>query len=393
MTEPRSYPFGDQTSLEPHEIYRRLRAEEPVSRVKLRYGEPAWLITRYADVRTVLADPRFSRAEALRHDPPRTSEWTETAGIQTLDAPQHTRLRRLIVRAFTTHRVERLRPIVERIAGELVDTMIAGGAPADFIARAAEPLSIRSVCALLGVPDADEEIIRAASDAIESTSSQTPEQAGRAIAALREYVLATVRHRRAIPGDDLISALASQTRGEDRLTEDELLTLVFGLLVAGFETTSTQLGNVLLVVLRNPDLAAGLRADPGRIPAAVDELNRYIPLVGAGVFPRYATEDVEIAGVTIRAGEAVVCDTNSANRDETAFAEPDRIDPARDPAHLAFGYGAHRCLGAPLGRLEIITMLGRMLGRLPELRLADGSAVAWKPGTVVRGPRELWLRW
>lgn len=396
VTTARSYPFHapDRLNLDP--LYARLRREEPVSRVRLPYGEPAWLATRYADVRTVLGDPRFSRAASVGRDEPRISPRQQDAGILAMDPPEHTRLRRLVARAFTARRVEQLRPRVTGIADELLDGMLAAGAPADFVAHVATPLPVRVICELLGVPFGDQDRFRTWSEAIVSTTSLSPEQIGQHIDSLQAYMGELIAERRREPADDLLSAMVrARDDNADRLSEEEVVQLAAGLLAAGHETTVTQLPNFVYVLLNNPDVWDRLRADPTLVPSAVEELMRYIPLGVASSFARYATEDVEIGGVLVRAGEPVIGSISSANRDESVFAEPDRLDPARQVnPHLGFGHGVHHCIGAQLARMELQVTLHALLDRTPGLRIAVAeSELTWKSGLLVRGLNMLPVTW
>ncbi|MBP2335801.1 cytochrome P450 [Saccharothrix coeruleofusca] len=395
--EPRPYPFTPPDRLEPDPQLSTLRARQPLVRVQLPYGEPAWLATRYEDVRTVLGDPRFSRAAAAGRDQPRLRPHpTPPDNILSLDPPDHTRLRRLVAKAFTTRRVERLRPRVQRIADELVDSMLTQGPPADLVEDFALPLPITVICELLGVPLHDRADFRTWSDAVLSTTKFTPEQIRDNVGKLRGYVRDLIAQRRRTATDDLLSGLVAARDDEDRLSEDEMLSLAETLLVAGHETTASQIPNFVYVLLTHPDQLERLRADPGLVPLAVEELMRYVPLgVGASI-PRYALEDVELSGVLVRAGEPVLASLNSANRDESAYTDPDRLDLTRQQAsHVGFGHGAHHCLGAPLARVELQIALRVLLRRLPGLRFAEDpdACVEWKQGLSLSGPTRMSITW
>ncbi|MEV5538630.1 cytochrome P450 [Saccharopolyspora shandongensis] len=394
-TEPRTYPFSaaDKLNLDP--IYAHLRKQEPLTRIQLPYGETAWLATRYEDTKIVLGDPRFSRAAALGHDEPRLRPNNPQGGLLSMDPPDHTRLRKLVAKAFTARRVEQLRPRTQEIADGLVDRMIEQGEPVDLVEEFALPLPITVICELLGVPYADRGDFRVWSDAFLSTTKLTPEQVTDYIDKMFGYIAGLIAQRREEPADDLLSALIAARDEQDKLSEDELVRLAAGILVAGHETTATQIPNFVYVLLTHPEQLAGLRADLDVVPQAVEELMRYVPLgVGAG-FPRYATEDVELGGVLVRAGEPVMVSSSAANRDEAVFNDPEQLDlTRREATHLGFGHGPHHCLGAQLARLELQVALRTLLTRLPGLRFATSAEdVEWKTGMLVRGPQRMVLTW
>ncbi|GAA2776446.1 cytochrome P450 [Saccharopolyspora taberi] len=394
-TAPRQYPFSDADRLNLDPFYAELRRQEPVSRVQLPYGEAAWLVTRYEDAKVVLADPRFSRAAVLDRDEPRMSPSVPPPGILSMDPPDHTRLRRLVAKAFTHRRVERLRPRVQEIADGLVDRMIATGAPVDLVEEFALPLPITVICELLGVPYADRADFRRWSDAFLSTTKLTPDEVSDYMARMHAYMAGLVETHRAAPADDLISALIEARDDHDRLSEDEMIRLAMGILVAGHETTASQIPNFAYVLFTHPDQLAALRADLDNVPGAVEELMRFVPLGVGAAFARYALEDVELGDVTVRAGEPVVVNGASANRDESVFDSPEELDLGRaGGGHLGFGHGPHHCLGAQLARLELQVALRTLLERLPGLRFAGGpDDVVWKQGMLVRGPSLLEVTW
>ncbi|MEU6072884.1 cytochrome P450 [Micromonospora sp. NPDC047074] len=394
-TTAHRYPFStpDRLNLDPS--YARLRRDEPLTRIRMPFGEPAWLATRHADVRAVLGDSRFSRAAAVGRDEPRSAERRQEGGILSMDPPEHTRLRRLVAKAFTARRVEELRPRTRQVADELVDGMLAAGPPADLVEHLATPLPIRVICDLLGVPVADQHRFHTWSEAIVSTTSLSPEQAQEYIDNLFAYMGDLIELRRERPTDDLLGAMVRARDADDRLAEDEVVRLAAGLLAAGHETTVTQIPNFLYTLLTNPDEWARLRGRPDLVPVAVEELMRFIPLGASSAFARYALEDVELGGVLVRAGEPVVVSIASANRDETVFAEPDRLDVARQAnPHLGFGHGVHHCVGAQLARMELQVVLETLIARVPGLRLAvPESELTWKSGLLVRGLVAMPVSW
>jgi cytochrome P450 len=396
MTEVRAYPFSDPDRLYLDPLYAELRRQEPVVQVQLPFGETAWLATRYEDVRMVLGDARFSRAASVGRDEPRLTPQPIGGGILSMDPPDHSRLRRLVAKAFTARRVDLLRPDTTEIADELVDAMIAGGSPADLVEQFAAPLPIRVICRLLGVPVSDQEKFRTWSEAIVSTTSLAPEQIVEYLGSLHAYMAGLIAQRRQESTDDLLGALVqARDADNDRLTEQEMVELAAGILAAGHETTVSQIPNFVYVLLTNPEQLALLQSRPDLIPSAVEELMRYVPLGAASSFARYATEDIELGGVRIRAGEPVIASLSSANRDGDVFADPDGLDLTREVnPHIGFGHGVHHCLGAQLARMELQVALGTLLTRLPGLSLAvDDKELDWKPGQLVRGLRSMPVTW
>ncbi|MDN3354757.1 cytochrome P450 [Actinomadura sp. DC4] len=387
---------------EPHGLTfdRRLdeiREAEPVCQVSLPYGEDAWLVTRYEDVRTVLADPRFSRAETVDRDVPRTHEHHAAGGIVDLDPPEHTRVRRVVAKAFTVRRVERLRPRAEATAGGLLDAMIAAGPPADLVRDFAVPFPTTVICELLGVPYEDRGKFVRWTDAFMSTTALTPEQRDTRLGELAHYLGELVAQRRRSPTDDLLGALVVAHDEESRLSEQELIELATVLLAAGHESTSSQIGNFVYTLLAHPDQLALVRDDPSLLSGAVEELLRYIPLMTTETeLPRYATVDVPLEGGTVPAGRAVLPLYSVANRDPRAFPDPARLDVRREmaQAQLGLGHGAHHCVGAQLARMELQVALGSLLARLPGLRLAvPEEELRWKHGMATRGLLGLPVTW
>src|SRR6266511_264996 len=395
-TVARSYPFGPIHGLEIDPMYFWLQEHEPLARVKLPYGEEGWLLTRYDDVRTALGDARFSLAEAAVRDVPRLTPQRYGGILTDQDPPEHTRLRRLVAKAFTARRVEQLRGRAEQITGDLLDEMVKAGPPADLAQALAVPLPGLMICELIGVPYADRDQFRDWVGAWMSVTALTPEQRGEYIAQLAGYVAALAAQRRQTPTDDLLGALVTAQEEGDRLTEDEVVQLTLVILAAGYESTASQIFNFTYALLTHPDQLALLRSRPDLMPGAVEELMRWVPLLAvADVLPRYALADVELSGGTVRAGEPVLLARHAANRDPRRYDDPDRLDITRDAqGELGFGHGAHHCLGAPLARMDIQTALTALLQRFPNLRLAvPESELEWKTGMAVRGPVALPIAW
>ncbi|MEU9153463.1 cytochrome P450 [Streptomyces sp. NPDC048417] len=373
---------------DPYAVYARLREAGPVHRVAGTDGLPAWLVTRYEDVRQALADPRLSLDKAHAKPggyrglalPPALD-----ANLLNMDPPDHTRVRRLVSQAFTPRRIALLRGPVRRTADALLDAIEPLGRT-DLIAGYAAPLPIAVICELLGVAEEDRPDFRSWTDALVIPDAARPERAKEAVKALLAFFARLLAGKRAEPADDLLSAMIAVRDEEDRLSEDELMSLAFLILFAGYENTVHLIGNATLALLRNPSQLAALRADPTRIGPAVEELARYdgpAPLA----IRRFPTEDVAIGGVTVPAGETVLLSLAAAHRDPRRFPEPDRLDIGRDATgHLALGHGIHYCLGAPLARLETEVALAALLERLPGLELdVPADDPHWRPSMRTRG--------
>ncbi|GGZ72688.1 cytochrome P450 [Streptomyces subrutilus] len=389
---PLAYPFNSAEGLQLAEAYEQVRDRPGLLRVQLPYGEPAWLVTRYADARLVLGDRRFSRAEGVRHDEPRQSEGRSDSGILAMDPPDHTRLRSLVARAFTVHQVEKLRPRVRELTAGLLDGLEAAGPPADLVDGFALPLPVAVICRMLGVPEEDRPRFRVWSDAALSTSSLSAAEFAANREELRDYMRTLIQSHRAEPRDDLMTGLIEARDGADRLSELELVDLCVGILVAGHETTASQIPNFVLTLLDHPEQLALLRSRPDLVPNAVEELLRFVPLGSGAGQPRYATEDVEVGGTLVRAGTPVLVATGAANRDALRFGAPGVLDITREGVqHLGFGHGVHHCLGAPLARLELQEAVGALITRFPGLHLVGD--VTWKSQMLVRGPRVMPIGW
>lgn len=376
--------------------FRALLKNRPVVRVELPDGSTAWLVGGYEEVRQTLVDQRFSRALAVAPGRPLQGTEVFAAGsINGLDPPEHTRLRKLVARAFTARRVEALRPRVAIIVNELIDVLLDRPQPADLVTGFSLPLPVQVICEMLGVPAEDVEQFHAWSDIILGDWQGDSDQIMTALAGLYNYFARLIEIKRAQPADDLMTALIAARDHADRLSEEELTTLGCTLLIGGHETTANQINLSLLVLLDHPAELGKLRADPGLIPGAVEELMRYVRL-GGGLPPaRVTTEDVQLGGVTIPAGEAVLPLFATANRDRSVCSDPDRFDISRAPAnHLAFGAGVHYCLGAQLARLELQEAFRGLVGRMPGLRLAiPARELRFTPGMALHSLCELPVRW
>ncbi|CAM5590930.1 cytochrome P450 family protein [Streptomyces chartreusis] len=370
----------------PHDVYRRLRDTAPVHRIAGADGNPAWVVTRYQDVRDALTDPRLSVDKRHAKEgnyqgltlPPALD-----ANLLNMEAPDHTRIRRLVVRAFTARRVERLRAPIRETADRLLDALGPHGTT-DLIASYAAPLPITVICDLLGVPDRHRRDFRVWTDTLVAPDPSRPQDAKAAVVAMLGFFGELLADKREEPADDLLSDLIAVRDEGDRLSEDELMSLAFLILFAGYENTVQLIGNAVLALLRHPEQLDALRADPKRIAAAVEEFHRFEgPALLA--IRRFPTEDMTIGGVPVPAGETVLLSLAAANRDPARFPDPDRLDLSRDTSgHLALGHGVHHCLGAPLARAETEIALTALLERFPELALADGEP-RWRRSLRARG--------
>jgi cytochrome P450 len=375
----------------------RLRESRPVAPVRMPgYGQ-AWFVTRYADVRTVLSDPRLAK-DVHRWPGGGRSRPSEATGVYAhmlhADPPDHTRLRRLVQKAFTPRRAA-LRPWAEEIAAGLLDEMAAArGDVIDLLGAYGRPLPIAVLCELLGIPAADRAWIGLTVAAYDERAEH--QRVERDLAA---YFTELIAAKRAAPGDDLVSALvvahdhAGAHGAASGLTGDELVSTVFLLVMAGFDTTVNLIASGTLALLTHPGEKARLRQDPSLLPAAVEELLRFTNPVNHAN-DRFTTEDVPVGDVVIPAGEWVLPATSSANRDPARFPDPDRLDLGRDTSgHVAFGHGVHHCLGAPLARMEAEVALGALLARYPEISLAvPRQELRWRPVSLMNGLESLPVR-
>ncbi|MHA6621476.1 cytochrome P450 family protein [Pseudonocardia sp. DLS-67] len=384
-------PFTETTGPARHAAFAELASTGPVQKVMLFTGVPAWVVTGYAEVRELLSHPALAKTVGGPHMdamPPELNAAINTHLLST-NPPDHTRLRRLVTAAFTTRRVEALAPRVREITDGLLDDLVtagAGGRPVDLVDGFGFPLPITVITELLGIPPGDRADFRRWSSITVNGPVHPPEVYVGAARSMVGYVRELIAAKRTDPGDDLLSALIAVHEDGDRLSEDELTSMVFLLLVAGHETTVNLIVSGTYALLRHPDQLALLRAEPERLPAAVEELLRYDGPVQVTI-PAVAAAPIEVGGVTIPAGDVVLPALLAANRDPMRFPEPDRLDVTRTAnSHTAFGHGLHHCLGAPLARLEGRIALGALLERFPGLRLADPDGEpARNPGLLMNG--------
>ena len=379
---------------DPYPAFAAARARGPVQ------WDPAlglWLAFGHAESNAVLRDRRLGRIWSDRTPAERFGSFNliHRNAILEMEPPTHTRLRRLISAAFARGHVERLRPWVQQLADSLVDELVersGGHTPVDVLSGMAEELPVAVIAELLGVPAADRPLLRPWSNAIVKMyeygrTRQIEDDAETAAAEFVAYLRELAAERRQAPGEDLLTHLVTVRDADgDRLTEDELVTTCILLLNAGHEATVNVSGNGLLALLEHPDQLARLRADPGLLPTAIEELMRFdSPLQ---LFERTATEDVEIAGVTVERGQKIAALLGSANRDPAVFADADVLDVGRtDNPHISFGAGVHFCIGAPLARVELQASFGALLSRASRLEL--GAPARRRPEFVIRGLQDL----
>jgi cytochrome P450 len=400
-------PLRSTGSLEnPYPVYALLRTVRPVLEVPVPDfdGPGAWLLTRHRDVHLALRDSRFSanrmRAPLIHENLDRLPPFIrQTAqGLRTMlvmDPPDHTRVRKLVNKAFTPKRIAALRGRIEEIVDHQLDQLaeMAKSGPADLIHDLAEPLPAIVIAELLGVPAEDHRQFRQwSSKLIAGLASPKLEDrvaSGAAGQQILAYLSDIIAARRREPRDDLISAMIHAQEESDALSDEELLATSNLLLLAGHETTTNLIGNGVLALLREPDELERLRADPSLLPTAVEELLRFDGPVQATV--RVALEDIEIDDHLIPEGALVLVNLGAANRDPEVFEDPDRLDVGRDPnPHVSFGFATHFCMGAPMARLEAQVAVGALIGRFPKLALAD-DAPEYRPNPILRGLKKLEL--
>ncbi|MFG2329348.1 cytochrome P450 [Streptomyces sp. NPDC048604] len=404
--------FSWEFATDPYPAYAWLREHAPVHRATLPSGVEAWLVTRYGDARQALADQRLSKNPAHHDEPAHAKGKTGIPGerkaelmthLLNIDPPDHTRLRRLVSKAFTPRRVAEFEPRVQELTDRLIDDIVSkhhGGekgavGTADLIHEFAFPLPIYAICDLLGVPREDQDDFRDWAGMMIRHGGGPRGGVARSVKKMRGYLAELIHRKRLDPGDDLISGLIRASDHGEHLTENEAAAMAFILLFAGFETTVNLIGNGVYALLRNPEqrerLQASLAAGETELLATgVEELLRYDGPVELATW-RFATEPLTLGGQDIRPGDPVLVVLAAADRDPERFAEPDILDLSRrDNQHLGYGHGIHYCLGAPLARLEGQIALASLLTRLPDLRLgADPAELRWRGGLIMRGLRTL----
>ncbi|MBZ4323089.1 cytochrome P450 family protein [Streptomyces huiliensis] len=384
MNDPLSSP---EFLRDPYPFYDELRAAGPVRRMATGSGGRAgYLVTGYAEAKAAFTEPGLSKDTARFFAGRSSGRDLHPAVARTMlatDPPDHTRLRRLATKAFTTGAVGRLRPYIRQTAERLLDEFPESG-EADLVAGLAVPLPVTVICQLLGVPEGDRERVRGWSD--ELFAAGQPQRIDAASHAVAGYMADLVEAKRRTPDDGLLSGLVTARDDGDRLDEDELVSLAVLLLIAGHETTTNFIGNAVLALLRHPALLDRVRTEPGLLNGVLEELLRYDSPVGLATF-RFSTRPVTLGGTDIPAGVPVLISPGAANRDPARYPAPERPDPERGAkGHLAFGHGIHRCLGAPLALAEAEIALHALLTRFPGLRLAvPADGLRWRRTRLMRG--------
>ncbi|MFJ9822950.1 cytochrome P450 [Streptomyces sp. NPDC101160] len=396
MTEAVAFPQDRTCPYHPPTAYDPLREERPLSRVTLWDGREVWIVTGHQTARALLADQRLS-TDSTRADFPLPTERATAvrrrrrAALLGWDDPEHNAQRRMLIPSFTLRRAEGLRPRIQAIVDRLLDAMEAAGPTAELVSAFALPVPSIVICELLGVPYEDHEFFEEQSRRLlrGPTAADTEE----ALKQLEDYLGDLIDRKRTEPGEGVLDDLVARQAEDGGPDRQELVQLATILLVAGHETTANMISLGTYTLLRHPSRLAELRADPALVPAAVEELLRFLSI--ADGLLRVAREDVEVEGVVIRAGEGVVFSTSVINRDGSVYADPDTLDwsrPARH--HVAFGFGIHQCLGQNLARMELEIALGTLLRRLPGLRLAaPAEEIPFKPGDTIQGMLRLPVTW
>ncbi|MEU6357229.1 cytochrome P450 [Streptomyces sp. NPDC047072] len=375
---------------------RKLQEEGPLAKVRLWDGTEPWLVTRYAEQRAILGDARVSADTDQPGYPPKAgSDGSEgKLGFIMMDDPEHARLRRMVTAPFAIKKIEAMRPAVQKIVDDLIDGLLAGPNPVDLVEAFALPVPSLVICELLGVPYEDHELFQENTKTM-VRSTATPEERGAATREMAGYLAGQITKRLAEPQDDLLSSIAGRVpTGE--LTHRQATEMALLLLIAGHETTANMVALGTAALLQHPDQLALLREtdDPKLVASAVEELLRYLHITHLGR-RRAVTEDIEIGGQVIKAGEGVIMVNEIGNRDPEVFADPDRLDITRDARrHVAFGFGIHQCLGQPLARMELQVVYSTLYKRIPTLKLACAlEDVKFKNDAFIYGVHELPVAW
>ncbi|MCT9088724.1 cytochrome P450 [Streptomyces sp. ASQP_92] len=389
------FPQDRSCPYQPPTAYQPLRDERPLARVSLYDGRTVWMVTGLAEARALLADPRLSSDRQNEAFPSPTARFAGVARRRTallgVDDPVHATQRRMLIPSFTLKRTASLRPRIQETVDRLLDDMIAQGPPVDLVEAFALPVPSMVICALLGVPYEDHEFFEGQSRRLLRGPESTDIEAARD--ELEGYFVRLIERKKKERGDGLLDELIEQRLNQGALDQRELVDFATILLVAGHETTANMISLGTFTLLQHPEQLAELRSDASLMPAAVEELLRYLSIADGML--RVALEDIEIGGQTIRAGDGVVFSTSVINRDNASYEEPDRIDWHRTSRHhVAFGFGIHQCLGQNLARAEMEIALRSLFDRLPGLRLAVPAAeIPFKPGDTIQGMVELPVAW
>ncbi|MEV8017009.1 cytochrome P450 [Streptomyces sp. NPDC086554] len=395
MTDSIAFPQDRTCPYHPPEAYEPLREERPLSRVTFFDGRSVWAVTGQRTARELLADPRLSSDRENEAFPSPTERFAQVrdraVALLGVDDPVHNAQRRMLIPSFSVKRVAALRPRIQEIVDRLLDAMAEQGPPAELVGAFALPVPSMVICALLGVPYEDHDFFEERSRRL--LRGPGADDVERARDELDAYFNALIDRKRRAPGDGLLDELIQRQLTAGALDRDELLSLARILLVAGHETTANMISLGMFTLLQHPERLAELRAEQALMPAAVEELLRFLS-IAEGML-RVAKEDIDVAGSTIRADDGVVFSTSLINRDTAAYDTPDELDFHRASRHhLAFGFGVHQCLGQNLARAELEIALRGLIERMPDLRLAVPPAeIPFKPGDTIQGMFELPVTW
>ncbi|MFE0191426.1 cytochrome P450 [Streptomyces sp. NPDC059008] len=395
--ELHEYPMRRGCPYHPPTEYTELAEEGPLSQVRLYDGRTAWLVTQHKETREMFADAKLFSSD---HDNPafpilaeREKNFPEfTQELFGLDGEPHKSRRRMLLPRFTAKQVERLRPMIQQVADELIDELLRHGGPVDLVSVLGRPLPSRVICKMLGISYEEHELFEVHAQGImQAPDLEKAVEAGRE---LLDYLVKVVQAKQTNLGDDLLSTLITERLNTGELTSIEVSKLMVALLIGGQETTTSMIGLGTLTLLEHPDQLAMLREDPELLPGAVEELMRFLSIADLTTL-RVATTDVEVAGQVIKEGDGVILSTAAANRDPSAFEAPDTFDIRRSTqGHLAFGHGPHRCLGENLARAELEILFGTLFKRIPTLRLAvPMDQVSMKVGMTLEGLHDLPVTW
>ncbi|MEU4246199.1 cytochrome P450 [Amycolatopsis sp. NPDC026612] len=400
VPQPMTFPLTREHPPEPAGEYDRLRAEQPIVKVTLPTTQEAWLVTRHADVRALLVDPRMSADRSHPNFPLRRPVQqvlrkgfsAQAKSLLALDLPEHTAPRQMLANEFTLRKINTLRPVIQQIVDERIDAMLAAGPEADLVSDLAMQVPSRMICELLGVPLESREFFQDRTLVLQLPSS-TPEQQLDAADDLNRFLDELVTAKEREPSDDVLGRLVVRNRETGVFTHDLLVGMAQNLLIGGHETTINAIALGTIGLLQRPEVIAELVADPSLIGSTVEEILRYYPIFD--VMVRVAKEDVEIGGVTIEADDGVVLALGSTNRDEEQFPDAGTFDVRRgDRHHMTFGHGIHQCLGQNLARVELEIVFSTLLRRIPTLRLAiDVDSVPFKVTSTITGVFSLPVAW
>lgn len=393
------FPFKRTQPFAPPPEYKAIRSSQPITKVRLWDGTDSWIVTKYEDVKQVLSDENFSNV-ATRDGYPmltaaRSAFLKQDMSFIQMDAPDHTRLRRMLTKDFIVRRVENMRPKIQAITDDLIDAMIKTGSPADFVQQVAAPLPALVVFEMLGVPFEDHEFFQKRSHqrGALNVEPHVPVQAGNEMG---EYLSALLTKKENNPheSDDLLSRLVLDYIQPGLLSHKEAVAMARLLIMAGHETTTNMISLGTLALMQNPQQLQALKADPSLIKGAVEELLRYLTILQF-MSGRVAKEDVLVGGQLIRKGEGVFALLVSANHDPTVFEEPDKLDITRkNNFHVAFGFGIHQCLGQPLARAELQIIYETLFRRLPDIRPAvDVNEIPFKNDMFIYGVHSMPVAW